>query len=59
MADDEYIIKTKYADSIDFVYVKKSELSFENYCLNGKIQLFYPAQDFLKLVFDRFAIYRS
>lgn len=36
MADVEYIIKTKYAESFEFVYVKKSELSFENYCVNGK-----------------------
>lgn len=37
MADDEYIISTRYSESYDFIYVKKNELSFENYVLTGKI----------------------
>lgn len=40
MADDEYIITTKCFESSDFVYVKKTELSYENYCVNGKFHLF-------------------
>lgn len=40
MADEEYIIKTKYSESFEFVYVKKEELSYENYVLNGNSHQF-------------------
>lgn len=34
--DDEFVIKTKYAECTDYVFVKRNELSFENYCIEGK-----------------------
>lgn len=33
---DEYIIKTKFGQSFDFVCIDQSELSFENFVKNGK-----------------------
>lgn len=33
--DSVYVIKTKFADKHDFVYVEKRNLSFENFCVNG------------------------
>lgn len=36
MTDDEYIIQTKYCESFDFVFMKKDELSYENYVFQGK-----------------------
>lgn len=41
VADDEYIIKTKFGDSFEFVFVKKNELSFEKFCVNGKYFQFH------------------
>lgn len=34
---DEYIIKTKFGQLFDFVYIDESELSFENFVKNGNI----------------------
>lgn len=39
MAGDEYIIQTKYCELSDFVFVKKDELSYENYVFEGKFDL--------------------
>lgn len=33
---DEYIIKTKFGQSFDFVYIDENELSIENFVKNGK-----------------------
>lgn len=41
MADDEYIITTKCFESSDFVFMKKTELSYENFCSNGKFIFFH------------------
>lgn len=42
MADrvSEYVVKTKYGQSFDFVYIEKEKLSFENYIETGKYWLF-------------------
>lgn len=36
MADGEYIIKTKYRELFDFVFLKQDQMSYENFVIEGK-----------------------
>lgn len=46
MADDEYIIKTKFEQSFDFVFIEKSKLSVDNFIENGKYSCFQKNSSF-------------